>query len=60
MGGSEENVEKRRVNLKRFFKLNEFLGSKIRDIYYLQNTFHIAQKEKNTQTCSDLGGIQRL
>jgi len=30
MGGSEENVEKRRVNVKKFFKLKESLESKIR------------------------------
>jgi len=53
-------VEIRKVNLGKFFKLNESLESKIIKEFFLQNTSHITQKGKNTQTYSDMGGIQRL
>jgi hypothetical protein len=59
MGGSEENVEKRTVNLKKFFKLKELLESKILRYRYIQNTSCITTKERNAQTYSDIEIIQK-
>lgn len=60
MGGREENVEIRKVNIKKFFKLKESIESKILRYKYNQNTSRITQKGKNTQTYSDIEIIQKV
>lgn len=52
-------MEKRRVNLGKFFKFKESLGSEILSNFYIQNTSCITTKGRNAQTYSDIEIIQK-
>ena len=52
-------MEKRKVNVGKFFKFKESIGSEILSNFYIQNTSYITTKERNAQTYSDIEIIQK-